>query len=269
MVKKAHPKRMSWIAQRLSKGMGLLVLFFVIIVVIRHKQTSKTRKPLLITIEQNETNNEFVTKKDVLKTITEKMGGAIEGKAIGEIKVGLLEAALTDNPYVKRAQVYIDALNTVNVRIEQRIPIMRVKDINDETSGYYLDSDGFRVMASGLSSRQYPARVLVVTGAIGPYSENYKNSNLGKVFHLVKFIKKDPFLDAQIEQIHMTDSQSVVLIPKLGDHSIHFGSPDSHTADKFERLKIFYKECLSRKGWRKYKSMSLVYEGQIVARMNK
>ncbi|MCH2042916.1 MAG: FtsQ-type POTRA domain-containing protein [Saprospiraceae bacterium] len=269
---KVHPKRISWIVQRLSKGLGVLILLFVIIAAIRHKQTSKV-KNIVIEIEKNEAKSKFVTQEDVLEAITAENGGTIEGKAIGEIQVNKLEEVLEKkNIYIKQAQVYIDALNTVNIHVKQRVPIMRVCDMNDETSGYYLDSDGVRVMASDKTSRQYPARVVVVTGAIGHYTENYleaKDNKLKKLFNLVKFIQKDPFLDAQIEQIHMVYSGDVILTPKLGDHSIHFGMPDEHIEDKFDRLKVFYKEGLSRMGWNEYKSISLAYKGQVVGKKHK
>ena len=44
------------------------------------------------------------------------------------------------------------------------------------------------------------------------------------------------------------------------------GDSDEVVADKFNRLKVFYKEGMPHEGWEKYNTIIVKYEGQIVGR---
>jgi cell division protein FtsQ len=54
----------------------------------------------------------------------------------------------------------------------------------------------------------------------------------------------------------------------LGRQKIVFGSAETseEVRDKFNRLKVFYKEAMPFEGWNKYTEISLKYEGQVVCR---
>jgi cell division protein FtsQ len=60
----------------------------------------------------------------------------------------------------------------------------------------------------------------------------------------------------------------ILLIPKVGNHSIVFGSAE-HLDSKFARLLTFYKKGLNAVGWQKYQHINLKFEGQIVAEKQK
>jgi cell division protein FtsQ len=78
------------------------------------------------------------------------------------------------------------------------------------------------------------------------------------------YIQNDPFLMAMIDQVDITASNKFELIPKLGDQVILFG--DATNIDKkFNKLKLFYKNVISVKGWKKYSKVNLEFENQIVA----
>jgi cell division protein FtsQ len=78
------------------------------------------------------------------------------------------------------------------------------------------------------------------------------------------YIQNDAFLMAMIDQINITSSNKFELIPKLGDQIILFG--DATNIDKkFDKLKLFYKNVVSVKGWKKYSKINLEFDNQIVA----
>jgi cell division protein FtsQ len=78
------------------------------------------------------------------------------------------------------------------------------------------------------------------------------------------YIQNDPFLMAMIDQVDITASNKFELIPKLGDQVILFG--DATNIDKkFNKLKLFYKNVISVKGWKKYSKINLQFDNQIVA----
>jgi cell division protein FtsQ len=80
---------------------------------------------------------------------------------------------------------------------------------------------------------------------------------------IATYVDKDAFWKAQIEQIFVTAESEFVLIPKVGEHTIVFGTGDDIEI-KFEKLMLFYKEGLSRVGWDKYSTINLKYKNQIV-----
>ena len=112
-----------------------------------------------------------------------------------------------------------------------------------------------------------PVRVPVATGSIESFTHNYlkeKNSKLKDVFLLSKKISNDPFLHALVEQIHVKENGEFVLIPKVGREKIFFGYVDRMN-EKFENLKIFYKNAIPREGWNKYKYFDLRWKDQVVS----
>lgn len=58
------------------------------------------------------------------------------------------------------------------------------------------------------------------------------------------------------------------MIPLVGNQKIVFGSAftDKEVKEKFEKLKIFYKEAIPYEGWNKYSEISLKYDKQIVCK---
>jgi cell division protein FtsQ len=56
----------------------------------------------------------------------------------------------------------------------------------------------------------------------------------------------------------------IILIPKVGNHSIVFGSA-LFIEEKFNNLKTVYSKGLNTIGWDKYSRINLKYKGQIVA----
>ena len=260
---KIHPKRMRWILKRLVWVLVALVLFLIVMGAIRYKRKSLVKELKIQIVEDND-KNRFVDEDDVKSIIFNKFGHYVEGQTIEKINAKATELALEQDLFIKDADVYIDALNNVNIKVTQREPILRVMDVEDET--YYLDEKGTRIP----HSTKYTARNLVVTGDIGIYNEAFlelPENRLNQVFHLAKKILSNPFLKVQIEQIHIDHNGEAILVPKLGNHKIYFGLAADNTDDKLIRLQNFYEKALPYEGWEKYKYISLAYDNQVVAKM--
>ena len=86
---------------------------------------------------------------------------------------------------------------------------------------------------------------------------------LKKMFELTEYIRGDEFLSPMIEQIYVSQNEEFILIPKVGRQKIIFGKYID-IEDKFNRLKLFYQEGMSREGWQKYKTINLKYRKQVV-----
>jgi cell division protein FtsQ len=84
-----------------------------------------------------------------------------------------------------------------------------------------------------------------------------------KLLPLITYIQEDPFLSAQIDQIHVGSRGNLTMVPRIGDQLINFGSPDDYQ-DKFRNLKALYKEGFKNGGWTVYKSINLAYKNQVI-----
>lgn len=149
---------------------------------------------------------------------------------------------------------------------------MRV--INPNGDSYYIDANG-QVMPL---SKKYTAHVIVVNGNLNePYmdhvGENLRRQQikadkstgelLPDLFRLVQFINNNKFWKAQIEQIYINGKHDIELVPRVGNHTIILGSVDD-MSEKFENLRAFYEQGLSKYGWNKYKTINLKFKNQIV-----
>lgn len=256
--------RLRWLNKRFLWIFIGLVVLLVIIGGMNWRNTSKI-KSLQVKVIENEQGHRFVREDDVRDMLFKHFQHALQGELVGKVNISEVEAVLEKDMFVKNAQVYIDAQANAHIIIQQREPVVRVMGADDKDGGYYLDIEGKRIQ----TSTNYTARVPVITGAIGVFTPNYlevEENRLNRAFQLLLFILKDEFLKAQIEQIHIENTGQAQLVPKLGDHTVFFGTPNEDMQEKFDRLKTFYKEGLSRRGWNLYKSVSIAYKDQVVCK---
>ena len=170
-------------------------------------------------------------------------------KSILAVNKVSLERVLVKNPMIKSAQVYYSLDGYIHVNIQQREPVLRV--LTGE--GYYVDRDG-RVMP--LSSK-FTSRVVVATGDI---NKKFACEKLGP---FAMKLKNEPFWDAYIEQLVVRSNEDVVMIPKVGDFRIVLGKVDDCEV-RLEKLILFLKDGITKKGWNRYKEINLKFDNQVV-----
>ncbi len=139
---------------------------------------------------------------------------------------------------------------SVVVRIRQRKPEFR---IDQPGRDYYMDRFGKSIDWTP----NYTPRVLMVSGVIA-YEFARK-----RLLPLITYIQDDPFLSAQIDQIHVGGNGNLTMVPRVGDQLIYFGSPEDYQV-KFRNLKALYKEGFKNGGWTLYKSINLTYKNQVI-----
>lgn len=187
---------------------------------------------------------------------------AIQGKVVGMLHLPSVERRLLSNKYVRSAQVFTDMTGNIKVGIQQNIPVLRV--INAKGESWYITQNGLKMPASPV----FTAHVPVATGNIYESIEDTTelHSFVGQeLLKIATYVDKDAFWKAQIEQIFVNAENELVLIPKVGDHTIQFGNT-SDMEQKFSKLLLFYREALSRIGWDKYNNIDLRFKNQIVCK---
>jgi len=247
-------KRILWIA-----------FFFIaaaLIVSAVEKKKSRVASDILINIKNMSDGNTLINNEDVRVTIERSFGHDLAGIPLGELDVARVERVLEADGFIKNADVFVDAENKVHIEVEQREPVLRIIDKNG--LNYYLDKEGSKMPTSD----HFTARVLVATGNIPPYVPDFgerKKHIIKDLFNLTNAIQQDGFLDAMIEQIHISSNKEFTLIPKIGRQKIILGSYEDIDS-KFKRLKIFYKEGIPYEGWQKYKTINLKFKDQVVCK---
>lgn len=259
-MSKQQPTNVRKMIQRLALLGGALFILGLVLTAIDWKRGSRLAQDIHIKI-QPISGNHYIVDEDVLKIILDKTNQDLETIVIGRLNTRTIEDSLKADPHVLDAEVYVDAKDHIYIEIEQREPILRIKD--NAGRDYYLDKE----MGIAIPPSEHDvARVPVATGEIPNYRDRYWESSVNRLtslYHVAKYIFEDDFLRPLIEQIHMEKDGDMTLVPKLGHHNIIFGS-DDRLEEKFRHLKIFYKEALPYHGWEKYKALSLKYKGQVV-----
>lgn len=199
-----------------------------------------------------------VEKEEIIRLVT-AADNQIIGKKLDEINAETIEKEVKKHQAVYNAEVYkVIASDSssykgiLGIRVKHRKPVVRIMS---EAGNYYLDRFGDKIPVS----TKYAANVLVTTGY---FNEQFARE---KLLPCVLFIENDDFWEAQIEQVHVERDGDVVLIPLVGDHIIELGKPENFE-EKLRNMEAFYKQVLANDNWNKYKSVSLKYKDQVIAK---
>jgi len=198
-----------------------------------------------ISIAASEDN--FVNKRIIL-TYLENKNISFDSILFNDFKIEDLEEMVQLHPGIKDAEVYINQKGDIDIFIEQKKAIVRVKSNFDDC---YLDEFGQRMELSD----NYTPCLLVVTG-------EFSRNNYKEIVGFLNEINKSDFWKSQLTQIHYDDND-VILIPRVGEHKIYIGDL-YNTKEKLNNLYQFYHVALPVKGWQTYSKINLKYKNQIV-----
>lgn len=216
--------------------------------------------------------NDFVDEEDIKEFFVTRQD-PLMNEEVKNININALEKALNSHPAVENADLSVDVNGDVKINVTQRTPLVRVLTMGGES--YYIDTQSKLMPLSD----KYTARVLVVNGNIHePYSRRYmysvneiaKNeifrevSMLDDIYQIAEFITQDSVLNGLIHQLSVNADKEFEMYPAIGGHKIIFGDA-TDIAEKFEKLKVFYKEGLNKTdNWNKYAIINLKYKNQVV-----
>lgn len=195
------------------------------------------------------TNSAFINSKDVMELLKQKKLYP-KGEKMENIYCKDMESILQQNPLIERSECYKTPKNRITVNIYQRIPILRVMTHNGED--YFIDNKG-KFMPNG----HLPSQLVIATGYI---NKNYARRYLTP---FAKYLQEDDFWSNQIEQINVTATGELEIVPRVGDHIVFLGKPFL-IKEKLARLKTFYEKGLNVVGWNKYSRISLEFNNQVI-----
>ena len=240
----------------LAVGAGTILLLVAAI----NKKNAQLCTGVNITIEGVD-NNFFVDKKDILNSITSIVGSNPAGEVISAFDLKKLEKDLQKDIWIKTAQLFFDNNNRLMVKVFEREPMARVFTKSGNT--FYIDSS----LAMLPLSEKFSARLPVFTGFPSDKIVLAKADSglLKDILKISLAIQKDTFNTAIIDQIDITPQRNFEMIPKIGNTIIVFGDA-TDVEEKFNKLKLFYRQVMVKAGWNKYSVLNIQYKGQVVAK---
>jgi len=253
-------------ATRLYKigAAGMSVAVIILIMTLWYLSVDRKASSHVNTIEieiSDQSANTLINKAELKRRILEISGLGKNGLRVEKINLKKIEQRLKEDQRIKEVNVYLDNQNRLRVLIEPRSPVIKITDLHQNQ--YYLDETGAQIpVYRGVSSR-----VMVATGKISAYDSSFirkdTSSTLRKTFELALEIRKDEFLLALVEQIHVEENGDLVIVPKIGREKLIFGDL-SQVNEKLENLKIFYRDGLPRVGWNQFATLNLKFTNQVI-----
>jgi cell division protein FtsQ len=201
-------------------------------------------------------DNQFIRGKDIRNWVLSHNPHILR-KNLENIDLRTIEDGLRKVKAIEEVTVFTSIVGkgkpgegSVVVRIRQRNPEFRVDQPGRD---YYIDRFGKSVDWSP----NFTPRVIIVSGVI---AYEYARKRL---LPLITYLREDPFLNAQIDQIHVGGNGNLTMVPRVGDQIIYFGAPEDYQI-KFRNLKALYKEGFKNGGWTYYKSINVAYKNQVI-----
>jgi cell division protein FtsQ len=191
--------------------------------------------------------NLFITHETVSKLLIQNQQ-SVTNKPKEIIDLNGLENALTANPLIKEAQVFIDVEGKITAEIKQKKPIARVST----NASYYIDDTGSYMPLS----TNYTARVPLITGTV------FKN-DLANVYTIASKIQQDDFLKKHVVEIHQNDNKTIDLKFRLNSFTIQLGSLKA-LDKKINNLKAFYQKAMKDNTLESYSVVNLRFDNQVI-----
>ncbi len=235
------------------------VALIIVLGAINGYQKNMTVKDISIQINSTG-DNQFLKVNDVKGMLGLGEDRKIIGEKMESIELMALEAELQANPFIEHAEVFKSLGGALQIEVDVRKPVARL--VNNNGSMLYIDADGNKFP----SSTHHSARVILVRGDFQEaLADSFTCTTIEAAIPVMRYIQQNEFWNAQISEIVVKQSGELVLYPQIGDLHVDFGQP-VRIADKFENLRLFYHQVIKKVGWRKYKSVSLAYRDQVVAK---
>jgi cell division protein FtsQ len=190
--------------------------------------------------------------QEEIKTLLQRSRCYPSGDQMSHVNVRNIEEQLQKNPFVKDVQCYKTQTGLVNIKIDQRLPVIRV--MADNGDDYYVDEHG-----NIMPNTHFASNLVVATGAIQQKYAQKVLKNIGC------YLLNTPLWGSQIEQLNVLADGTIEMVPRVGDHIVYLGSP-TNLERKLSRLEKFYRYGLSKAGWNKYSYINVEFDNQIICK---
>lgn len=171
-------------------------------------------------------------------------------RPIENINCHEIESIIEKLSVVKECQAYKTHRGYIGIDIECKVPIMQVFDINGKE--FYIDEKG--AVIEGIHNAMYL-----------PVANGFITTEMAskELLTIARFLQNNRFWNEHIEQVFFTAHKNIILVPRIGNHTIELGKIDN-IEKKLNKLRKFYKKGLNTIGWNKYKRINIEFDKQVI-----
>ncbi len=196
-------------------------------------------------------NTGFVTPEEITAELLGSLPDSLQKLSYQDLDLAQIQARLRGLDKIESAEVVRLSNDYLRVRVTPLKPIARVWT---DGSSYYVNREGKRIAASSKYRIDVPQ-------IVGRFDSLHRATSL---VPLLDALAEQQDLEKMITMINADDSLNIILVPAIRGHVINLGSI-SNIDSKLERLQTFYRRVLPAKGWEHYDTISLKWDGQVVA----
>lgn len=238
---------------------GLFFAGFGVMVLVASSFTQIAAVPILQVSIDHSSGHSFIMEEDVERLVNSP---SFAHTRVDAAALRRLERRLEADPYVREAEAFVNSKGELHVMVQQRVPIARV--MSKRGTNFYIDAEGRKFPLS----KNHTAKVPLITGWVDePFKkvDSIQTPLLKEAISVITYASRDSFWSAQVAQVHVAEDHSLVLLPRMGEHTILLGK-GKDLEHKFRNLGLFYEYVLNRHGWDQYKIINLQYKNQIVCK---
>lgn len=196
-------------------------------------------------------SHKFVTAAELARELG-KVPAEAKGMRMLDVNTDSIERLLNGIDKIEDASVVRLTDGSVMVTVNPLHPVARVFD---SKGSYYINRAGKRITADA----RYHLDVPVIQG---DFVDSVFSATA--VLPLIEYISQDSVWNSLVSMIKVDSPSDIMLVPIVRGQVINFGKADDFES-KFSRLKRMYTEVLPVKGWSYYDTLSVKWDGQIVA----
>lgn len=202
--------------------------------------------------------NRFVKETDIYDQIKD-VQGKIAGVPIYSIHLQDIEDKLNEFPNIEWANVtryYSSDSAYINIDVKALVPVARFIDSSGKS--FYVNKDGKKLIAN------YKNHADNVPIFIADLDSAQLVNTITNLKPLLDYANSNAMFRDFATAFKIEHNGDIILQPIVSNHVINLG--DAQILDnKMQRLKVFYREVVRKKGWEYYDTISVKWKGQIVA----
>lgn len=216
-----------------------------------HGMASEARMKKKIEVELSDPDSKFVGKHDIIAEL------GIDPDTLDRclrrnFPLYDIEKRLRASDKLQTANVFMLSDGSLRVEASPMVPVARVFEPGKPS--YYINASGKKISAE----LRYHIDVPVL---VGSFDSIHPAENL---LPLLDYIAATPEANAMVATVTQEPDGNIILIPTIVGHVVNFGDT-TMIADKFFRLRTFYRHVAPTKGWETYDTIAVKWRDRVVA----
>lgn len=243
-------KRTGIIVRGMLSALLLVYLVFAFFISDHLYANEKVGKVEITVVDNG--SRQFVNTRNILNEL-----GSLptDSDFVKDVNLSEIERTLKQFVNIEDASVNKTIGGNIRIRVVPMVPVARVFDAGGYS--YYINAEGKKLKANA----SYHVDVPIVSGCIDDSVVSAVD-----LLPVMNFVAGDSLWNSLTSAFKVEKNHDLLLIPMIKGHVVNLGDyRDKNTADKFRRLATFYREVMPKKGWQFYDTISVKFDGQVVA----